>query len=236
MSLGPSVATASIADGSVTYAKIQDVSATDKLLGRSTAGSGDVEEIACTAAGRALLDDAAASNQRTTLGLGAAALLADPVPLANGGTGGTTKALAHDAVVYTPVTLITWSTSATAVGATTVAMFNNATTLAGYVVPAGKTLKLLSISASVLTGATVGANYDINAVVRTSAGVNTTLAQMLDQAENTHVKFFVEGTIAAPLMSIAAGTNFRIGWENIAGYTGAHAAGPHWITVTGVLV
>lgn len=46
------------------------VSATDKILGRSSSGAGAVEEIACTAAGRALLDDAAASNQRTTLGLG----------------------------------------------------------------------------------------------------------------------------------------------------------------------
>ena len=60
---------ATIATGAVTYAKIQDVSATDKLLGRSSVGSGDVEEITCTAAGRALIDDAAASNQRTTLGL-----------------------------------------------------------------------------------------------------------------------------------------------------------------------
>ncbi len=59
-----------IANDSVTYAKMQNVSATDKLLGRSTSGSGDVEEIACTAAGRALIDDATASDQRTTLGLG----------------------------------------------------------------------------------------------------------------------------------------------------------------------
>jgi len=43
--------------------------ATDKLLGRSTAGAGAGEEITCTAAGRALLDDATAANQRTTLGL-----------------------------------------------------------------------------------------------------------------------------------------------------------------------
>jgi hypothetical protein len=62
--------TAALADGAVTYAKIQDVTATDKLLGRSTAGSGDVEEITCTAAGRALLDDADAAAQRATLGLG----------------------------------------------------------------------------------------------------------------------------------------------------------------------
>lgn len=59
---------ATIANDAVTYAKMQNVSATDKLLGRSTAGSGDVEEIACTAAGRALLDDADASAQLTTLG------------------------------------------------------------------------------------------------------------------------------------------------------------------------
>lgn len=62
-----------IANSAVTYAKIQNVSATDKLLGRSTSGSGVVEEITCTAAGRALLDDVDAAAQRTTLGLGTAA-------------------------------------------------------------------------------------------------------------------------------------------------------------------
>jgi hypothetical protein len=60
---------ARIANGDVTYAKIQNVSATDKVLGRSTAGAGVVEEIACTAAGRALIDDADATAQRATLGL-----------------------------------------------------------------------------------------------------------------------------------------------------------------------
>jgi hypothetical protein len=65
-----SVSTNSIVDDAVTYAKIQNVSATDKILGRSSAGAGDVEEIACTLAGRNLLDDASASAQRTTLGVG----------------------------------------------------------------------------------------------------------------------------------------------------------------------
>jgi len=64
-----------IDNSAVSYAKIQDVSATDKLLGRSTAGAGVVEEITCTAAGRALLDDADATAQRTTLGLGNSATL-----------------------------------------------------------------------------------------------------------------------------------------------------------------
>ena len=62
-------ATWTIDADAVTYAKIQDVSATDKLLGRSTAGAGVIEEITCTSAGRALLDDADASAQRTTLGV-----------------------------------------------------------------------------------------------------------------------------------------------------------------------
>jgi hypothetical protein len=62
-------ATWTIDNSAVSYAKIQDVSATDKLLGRSTAGAGVVEEITCTAAGRALLDDSDAAAQRTTLGL-----------------------------------------------------------------------------------------------------------------------------------------------------------------------
>lgn len=43
--------------------------ATNTLLGRSSAGTGAVEEITCTAAGRAILDDADAAAQRTTLEL-----------------------------------------------------------------------------------------------------------------------------------------------------------------------
>lgn len=77
---------ADVKDGSIAYAKMQDVSATDKLLGRSTAGAGDVEEITCTAAGRALLDDADNTAQRTTLGLGTAAVK-------NTGTSGNTVPL-----------------------------------------------------------------------------------------------------------------------------------------------
>jgi hypothetical protein len=67
--IAASIGTAAISGSAITYAKLQDVGATDRLLGRSSAGSGIVEEIACTAAGRALIDDASASDQRTTLGL-----------------------------------------------------------------------------------------------------------------------------------------------------------------------
>lgn len=68
------VATENLDDNSVTLAKMAQV-ATNTVLGRATAGTGNVETITCTAAGRALLDDADASAQRTTLG----------VPLGNSG-------------------------------------------------------------------------------------------------------------------------------------------------------
>jgi hypothetical protein len=61
------VSTAKIQNDAVTYAKIQNVSATDRLLGRSSAGAGDVEEITCTSFGRSLIDDADAAAARTTL-------------------------------------------------------------------------------------------------------------------------------------------------------------------------
>lgn len=57
-----------IPNDSITYAKIQNVTATDKVLGRSTAGAGDVEEITFTAAARALADDATAAAMLVTLG------------------------------------------------------------------------------------------------------------------------------------------------------------------------
>lgn len=98
-----------ISAGLLTYAYIQNVSATDKLLGRSSAGAGSIEEIACTAAGRALLDDADAGAQRTTLGLGTIATQAansvsitggaisgiTDLAIADGGTGSSTAAAAR---------------------------------------------------------------------------------------------------------------------------------------------
>ncbi len=92
--------TTALANSAVTYAKIQDVSATDRVLGRSTAGAGVVEEIPLTAAGRALIDDADAAAQRTTLGLGTIATQDATAVAITGGTitGGTITGITDLAV------------------------------------------------------------------------------------------------------------------------------------------
>lgn len=79
------VTTAKIVDANVTYAKIQNVSTTDRLLGRSSAGAGVVQEITCTSFGRSLIDDADAAAGRTTLGLGSLATVS-PTGTANSTT------------------------------------------------------------------------------------------------------------------------------------------------------
>lgn len=98
---------ATIAANAVTFAKMQAVSA-DILLGNDSTGTA-VQEITCTAAGRALLDDADASAQRTTLGLGTIATQAassvsitggsitgiTDLAVADGGTGASTAAAAR---------------------------------------------------------------------------------------------------------------------------------------------
>jgi hypothetical protein len=63
------VTTAKIANSNVTYAKIQNVSATNRILGRSSAGAGVVEEIACTAVSRDLLSAVDVSTWLTYLGI-----------------------------------------------------------------------------------------------------------------------------------------------------------------------
>jgi hypothetical protein len=80
-----------IDNDAITYAKIQNVSATDRVLGRQSLGAGDIEEIVMTAAGRALVDDATAADQRTTLGaIGGSTGAVDNAILRADGAGGAT--------------------------------------------------------------------------------------------------------------------------------------------------
>lgn len=80
-----SIPTSAIEDNAVTFAKVQQV-ASGVLLGRASAGSGNVEAITLTEAGRALLDDTNAEAQRTTLGLGTMAVQVASGVAITGGT------------------------------------------------------------------------------------------------------------------------------------------------------
>lgn len=62
------------------------LSATDKILGRSSSGAGIAEEITCTSAARSLLDDATVADMRTTLSAAKTGAVAD-----SGITSGTNK-------------------------------------------------------------------------------------------------------------------------------------------------
>lgn len=86
-----------IDDGVVTYAKMQDVSASDKLLGRVSTGAGVVEEITFTDFAQSLLDDTDAATARGTLGLGTIATQnANNVTISGGSISGITDLAVAD--------------------------------------------------------------------------------------------------------------------------------------------
>jgi hypothetical protein len=121
---------ATIANDAVTYAKIQNVTATDRLLGRSSVGAGDIEEITCTAAGRALIDDANAAAQRTTLGLGTLATQSGTFSGTSSGTNTGDQNLFSTIAVagQSDVVADTTSDTLTLVAGTNVTITTNATT------------------------------------------------------------------------------------------------------------
>lgn len=160
---GTGAHTVVVEDNTLVAAKLS-ATATDVLFGRSTAGAGAGEEVACTAAGRALLDDAAASNQRTTLGLGSIATQdSSSVSITGGTITGTTG------VVYT---LTAFHTSTNPVDGQTIyfggAAIAPQTTAAIYRVPipvSGTVIRLdinVGVSGATATTETGSAYFRLN--------------------------------------------------------------------------
>ena len=150
------ITTAKVNDAAITYAKIQNISATNRLLGRSTAGSGTIEEIPCTAAGRALLDDADVATQRTTLGLGTIATQAANAVAITGGS----------------ATLSGITVTAASIG--TVSITNGSATLSGLT-SAVSSLGTATITGGSITGITDLAIADGGTGASTAADARTNL-------------------------------------------------------------
>ena len=193
-SFGP-VDTADISDDAVTYAKMQNVSATDKVLGRSTAGAGNVEEIECTSAGRALLDDATASDQRTTLGFATDLLRLDQSWLASPGAGVTLSAVAAadaflaksnrniqqaDLTPFTQVRMTVRVTTAATAGTKLVATYHTAfsTTLTDYVAIGTSAVECAIDATGITTSSWIdlaaGAKADVFTTIKQTGGDGAT--------------------------------------------------------------
>jgi len=106
------------------------ISQTDRILGRQSAGGGSAEEITCTAAGRALIDDADAAAQRTTLGLGTLATQSGTFSGTSSGTNTGDQNLFSTIAVagQSDVVADTTSDTLTLVAGTNVTITTNATT------------------------------------------------------------------------------------------------------------
>lgn len=192
-----------IANDAVTYAKMQNVSAQYKILGRSTAGAGDVEELSTSANMVSLIASADYATARTNLGLTA---LATTTP----GTG-----IATFLATPSSANLISAVTDETGTGAL---VFATSPTL---VTPNLGVATATSIQAppkisSETTGALTSASR--NCIVQCSGGVTLPAAGMSD---GDSILIDPRGT-ARTITRPAAHTMYINNTDSATGTTGAH--------------
>jgi len=194
------VDTTDIADDAVTYAKVQNVSATDRILGRSTAGAGNVEEITCTAAGRALLDDADATTQRTTLGLGTLATQDGSVSGTHSGTSSGNNTGDQTITLTGDVTGTGTGTFATAISASAV----TATAIATNAVTTGKIID------DAVTAGKLADNSGVIVAASTPAGSGAFIGQQWVNT-NTGYEYTWTGSVWQRLHGISTLTFIEAG-------------------------
>jgi len=125
------------------------------------------------------------------------------------------------------------SSAATAAGARTTGIASSTAIAARLKTPAGKTFKVIGVTASVESGATAG-TYTIKAVIYNHTdATETTLATFAAIAASTVDQVEATGTVSSPLVSIPASKTFSIGWANDASSPGALSTNARSIIVTG---
>lgn len=109
------------------------------------------------------------------------------------------------------------ATTATAIGSETSGVINTSTTVAGPVVPAGKTFKVLGFLAQIETGTTNG-TYDLDAIIRNTTDATDVVLGSASSVVSGGVANNVDingvGTHATPVATVAAGKRIKFGWRN----------------------
>jgi hypothetical protein len=228
----------------ITYAKIQNVSATDKLLGRSTAGAGDVEEITCTAAGRAILDDLDASAQRTTLSAAKSGANSDitsltglttPLSVTQGGTGATTNA----GTAYALKAANGDITSLTALTSQNTAIVTSASGGVGYGTGAGGTVtqatnKSIAVTLNKPTGQITTSNAALAAGASVIFQLNNSLIATTDLAIVNVLGG--GGNYLSQVVNVAAiGGSFAIRLTNLSAGSLSEAVVINFVIIKGVI-
>jgi hypothetical protein len=192
-----------IDNGVVTYAKMQDVSATDRLLGRDTAGAGDVEELTVGGGieftGSGGLQTSAFTGNVTKSAGGTSTTIANgvvaPAMLTTGGPSWTSGG---DVTVTGDITVT--GNDIKSSSATAITLSSTDVAIAGDLTVTGNDIKSSSATALTLSGADVTVAGDLtvtgNDIKSSSATAMSMSGADVSMQGNTSFKNYTEGVVA----------------------------------------